>query len=316
MGQKRNQWTIPTVAGAAVFMKILLIGRNGQVGHELSNQLLVFGTVIALDRQQLDLTDNQQIELSLKHYQPDVIVNAAAYTQVDQAEKETELAVQINCHAVKIMADYAIQNKVLLIHYSTDYVFSGEQTTAYVETDPVKPINAYGHSKCAGEQAIINSGCQAFIFRTSWVYAAYGHNFIKTVLKLIQERDKLTMISDQCGVPTSAELIAQTTALALYGFHTNGLKPGLFHLCPAGETNWHDISHHIFDYAKQKNMRLSLNKEDITAITSEQYPVLATRPKSSRLNNQALEHALGIQFPPWQSHLDRALDQLTNRELS
>ena len=207
-------------------MKLLVFGKNGQVGHELLRTLKPLGEVVALDQQDANLADLENLRTVLYAQAPAVIINAAAYTAVDKAESEPELAQIINADAVRVMADYARYNGSLLVHYSTDYVFDGEKEGAYLENDPANPLSIYGKTKRAGEEAIQNAGCHHLIFRTSWVYSAHGQNFIKTILRLAKERDVLNIVADQIGAPTSAELIADVTALAILACQADMLPEG------------------------------------------------------------------------------------------
>lgn len=296
-------------------MKIVLLGKNGQVGHELQRTLLPLGQVIALGREDADLSSLTQLQGVLALHTPDIIVNAAAYTTVDKAESEEATAFRINAEAVGLMAEHARQSGALLVHYSTDYVFDGETPAPYVETDATNPQSAYGRSKRAGEQAIDQSGCRALIFRTSWVFSAHGDNFIKTILRLAKERDSLNIVADQYGAPTSAELIADVTALAIAGYRSRALASGMYHLTAAGETSWHGLACHVVNRARANGATLKLNAEQIHAIPTEAYPLPAKRPKNSRLDTGALSSALGLYLPNWNIHVDRVVDQLVSGEL-
>jgi dTDP-4-dehydrorhamnose reductase len=291
-------------------MKILLLGKDGQVGRELQRSLLPLGEVVAFGRAEADLEDLPRLRDLLNTHSPDIIVNAAAYTAVDKAETDEATAYKINAEAVGEMADYAQQSRILLIHYSTDYVFDGEKATAYVEVDDTNPQSAYGRSKCAGEEAIFQSGCNALIFRTSWVFSIHGNNFIKTVLRLANERESLNIVADQYGAPTSAELIADITALAIPAYRSHALANGIYHLTAAGETSWHGLACHVVERALANGAILKLNAEQIQAIPTDAYPLPAKRPKNSRMNTGALSRSLGVHFPDWTIHVDRVADQL------
>jgi dTDP-4-dehydrorhamnose reductase len=291
-------------------MKILLLGKDGQVGRELQRSLLPLGEVVAFGRAEADLEDLPRLRDLLNTHSPDIIVNAAAYTAVDKAETDEATAYKINAEAVGEMADYAQQSRILLIHYSTDYVFDGEKATAYVEVDDTNPQSAYGRSKCAGEEAIFQSGCNALIFRTSWVFSIHGNNFIKTVLRLAKERESLNIVADQYGAPTSAELIADITALAIPAYRSHALANGIYHLTAAGETSWHGLACHVVERALANGAILKLNAEQIQAIPTDAYPLPAKRPKNSRMNTGALSRSLGVHFPDWTIHVDRVADQL------
>ena len=293
-------------------MKIVLLGKNGQVGHELHRTLLPLGQVIPLGREEADLFSLTQLRGLLAQYTPDIIVNAAAYNAVDKAESDGAAAFRINAEAVGLMAERTCQTGALLVHYSTDYVFDGEKPAPYLETDATNPLSAYGRSKRAGEQAIEQSGCRALIFRTSWVFSAHGGNFVKTILRLAKERENLNVVADQNGAPTSAELIADVTALAIAGYRSHALASGLYHLTAAGETSWYDLACHVVNRALAKGAALKLHAKQIEAIPTEAYPLPAKRPKNSRMDTGALSSALGLHFPDWNVHVDRVVDQLVS----
>ncbi|WP_336728721.1 dTDP-4-dehydrorhamnose reductase [Achromobacter ruhlandii] len=295
-------------------MKILLIGANGQVGHELQRTLLPLGDVLAWRREDADLARPETLPSRLSACAPDLIVNAAAYTAVDQAEANQGLADTVNAAAVAALATYAAQAGIPLVHYSTDYVFDGSGTRPYRESDTPAPLNAYGRSKLAGEQAIARSGCQALVFRISWVVSATGANFVKTVLRLAASRDSLRMVDDQFGAPTAAELVADTSALAIAAYRRGGLTAGVYHLTAAGETSWCRLARHVVARARRNGAALMAGEQDIAAITTAEYPLPATRPQNSRMDCSALSQALGLQLPHWTIHVDRVVDQLTKQE--
>ncbi|EGY29746.1 rfbD [Candidatus Regiella insecticola 5.15] len=292
-------------------MKILLLGKQGQVGRELQRTLLPLGEVMALGRQDIDLENLEGLENVLRARTPDIIVNAAAYTAVDQAETHPIIAHKINAKAVEVMTNYARQNASLLVHYSTDYVFDGKKATAYVEIDATHPQSVYGHSKEAGEKTILQSGCQALIFRTSWVFSAQGNNFVKTILRLAKERDNINVVADQYGAPTSAELIADVTLLAIAYYRHGKLPMGLYHLTATGKASWHDFACHIVNRARVNGTTLKLSAEQITPISTEAYPLPAKRPNNSLMNTGLLSRSLGLTLPDWKIHADRTIDQLT-----
>ncbi len=291
-------------------MNILLLGKNGQVGHELTRSLLPLGHIKALNEKDLDLRHHNALRDVLNTEKPDVIVNAAAYTAVDKAETEKEIAWDINSTVVEILSEYAKANNALLVHYSTDYVFNGEKKGAYNENDATCPINQYGASKASGEAAIVAAGCEHLTFRTSWVFAAHGHNFIKTILKLAKEKTALTVIDDQYGAPTAAELIADMTAHSILAHKNKQLPSGLYHLTASGLTSWHGLASYILTQAETLGLSLSLKPGDVTPILSEAYAVAATRPKNSQLNTQKLSDTLGITLPDWRVYVDRMMHQL------
>lgn len=291
-------------------MKILLLGKDGQVGRELQRTLLPFGEVLAFNRNQADLENLTELDQLLRAQTPDLIVNAAAYTAVDKAESDQAAAFRINAEAVAVIAEYAFQNNVLFVHYSTDYVFDGQKSGAYVETDSPHPLGVYGLSKRMGEEAIAKSQCSALIFRTSWVFSAHGNNFIKTILRLAKEKNSLNIVADQFGAPTSAELIADVTALAIAGYRSGNIDRGIYHLTAQGSTHWYGLACHIVDRAIANGVSLQLDSSRIRAITSEEYPVPAKRPRNSRLDSRLLSSKLGLQLPDWTVHVDRTIDQL------
>ncbi|KRB83383.1 dTDP-4-dehydrorhamnose reductase [Duganella sp. Root198D2] len=292
-------------------MKILLIGKNGQVGHELQRTLLPLGELVALGRDGLDLSDLTAVKQVLESQAADVIVNASAYTAVDRAEADEAGAQAVNGAAVAAMAAYASARNALLVHYSTDYVFDGDKPAPYVEDDATAPQSAYGRSKRAGEEAIMASGCKALVFRTSWVFSAHGGNFIKTMLRLAGERDSLNVVADQFGAPTSAELIADVTALAVAAYRRSALAGGIYHLTAAGATSWHGLASYAIERAKVHGAALKVDPEQIKPIPTEAYPVPAKRPKNSRLDTSKLSTALDLQLPDWKIHVDRLIEQLS-----
>ena len=294
---------------------ILVTGKNGQVGWELQRSLMPLGRVIAVDRQTMDLSSNDSIVKVIREVKPDIIVNAAAYTAVDKAEEEKELAMQINGIAPGIMAEEARVLGALLVHYSTDYVFDGTKTTPYVETDIPNPINEYGRSKLAGEQAIQNTDCDHLIFRTSWVYGARGKNFLLTMLKLMQEREELSVINDQHGTPTWSRLIAEVTASAL-GLaweerKQHSFTSDLFHLTASSETTWHGFASEIANLAKQETLRQDIKNKNIISIQTSQYPTPASRPKNSRISTSSLTDRFGLAMPEWDVCLKLCISDLS-----
>jgi dTDP-4-dehydrorhamnose reductase len=301
-------------------MKILLFGKNGQVGWELQRSLAPLGELIALSRNNTelcgDLTDLNGIAKTVRAVAPDVIVNAAAYTAVDKAESETELAYLINALAPDVLAKEAKRNNAWLIHYTTDYVFDGSGNHPRVETDSPSPLNVYGKSKLAGEQLINASNCLQLIFRTSWVYAAYGNNFIKTMLRLAQERDQLTIINDQIGAPTGADLLADITAhIIRTALHQPALS-GLYHLVASGETSWYGYASWIFDFAKKKKFPLKIHPENMLPVPSTTFPTPANRPLNSRLNTRKLQNTFNLNLPCWQTGVTRILEEILTPNFS
>jgi len=293
-------------------MKILLLGKNGQVGWELQRSLAPLGELISPDRNTGgDLSDLDALRATIHQVKPEIIVNAAAYTAVDKAESETELADCVNGQASQVMAQEAASLGAWLIHYSTDYVFSGQGAKAWQETDSVAPVNHYGASKLAGEQAIIESGCKHLIFRTSWVYGARGNNFAKTMLRLAKDRESLSVIADQIGAPTGADLIADITALAIQQVMHRPELAGLYHLAAAGEVSWHGYACHVIDFAKTQGEELAVTA--VNPIDTIAYPTPARRPLNSRLNTQKLRDNFSLHLPDWQSGVTRMLREVLNK---
>ena len=298
-------------------MKILLLGKNGQVGWELQRSLAPLGDLIALDRtggEGLcgDLSDLDGLVATVRKLAPDVIVNAAAYTAVDKAETEEALAALINGDAPGVLAREAEALGAWLVHYSTDYVFDGSGEQRWETDAPTGPLSSYGRSKQAGEEAIRASGAKALVLRTSWVYAARGHNFAKTMLRLATERDSLSVVADQFGAPTGAELIADVTALMLSQVMRtkySAALAGTYHLAAAGETSWHGFARYVLQHAQQSGVTLKVSPDQLGAISTKAYPLPAPRPRNSRLALDKLEHAFQLKMPPWQQGVQRMLDE-------
>lgn len=298
-------------------MKILLFGKNGQVGWELQRSLAPLGELIALSSASKelcgDITDFAGIQQTLRQLSPDIIVNAAAYTAVDKAESEPERAYALNAQAPAVLAQEAKRLNAWLIHYSTDYVFNGHSSQPYLETDDCDPLNVYGKSKLEGEKDILNSGCSHLIFRTSWVYAAYGNNFIKTILRLAQQRDKLTIVDDQIGSPTGAELIADITAHALLMIKEKPAISGLYHLTAGGSTSWYGFAKFILENAERMNYQLKIQSSTLKPIASSDFPLPAKRPFNSRLDTGKLTKTFDLTLPSWQTGAARTLTELLNK---
>ncbi|NVD35548.1 dTDP-4-dehydrorhamnose reductase [Marinobacter lutaoensis] len=280
-------------------MNILLLGKTGQVGFELHRLLAPLGTLVAPDRKALDLSDEQAVSAYLADCRPDLIVNAAAWTAVDAAEEQTEAAMRLNRDLPAQLAAYAAAASCRLVHYSSDYVYPGSGDSPRTENSSTGPLNAYGRSKLAGDEAIMSSGADYLIFRTSWVYSARGNNFMKTMLRLAKDRPELNVVADQTGAPTPARLIAQVTALAVYG----RLDSGLYHLAARGETSWHGFAQEIFRLARASGVPLAVAPDRVHPIPTRDYPTPATRPLNSRLDVSKLERALNIRMPDWQPQL-------------
>lgn len=292
---------------------ILITGKNGQVGWELQRTLLPLGKIFAFDRQEMDLTNNDSIRQYVLQIKPDVIVNAAAYTAVDKAEEEHELAMQINGIATGVLAEEAKKQGALLIHYSTDYVFDGSKQTPYTETDEPKPINFYGTSKWAGEQAIQAINAEHLILRTSWVYGSRGNNFLLTMLKLMQEKEHLRVIADQKGTPTWARVIAETTAQivkqSLFERQQRKFQSGIYNITSSGETTWHGFATKIKDIAKQKKTD-DLKIINIAPISTTEYPTPAKRPSNSCLTVAKLQQKYNVTMPSWDKALELCMEGL------
>ncbi len=286
--------------------RILLTGKNGQVGWELQRALGATATVIALDSSQVDLADPDAIRRIMREIRPDIIINPAAYTAVDKAEAEPELAMAVNGIAPGILAEEACRIGAVLVHYSTDYVFDGNKVSPYAEDDVPNPQSIYGKTKLAGEQVIRASACKHLILRTSWVYGVHGGNFVKTVLRLARERGELRIVADQFGAPTWARDLAQATVAALtcwQGKEWDGSMSGLYHLTAAGRTNWHRYAEEIVRLAREYDTALAAKSLDIQAITTREYPTPAKRPANSVLANDKIKSAFGIALPEWQDSL-------------
>ena len=297
-------------------MKILIFGRNGQVGWELNRSLQPLGEIIVLDLEDVDFSEPESLRQVVRDLSPDVICNAVAYTAVDKAEENEALAMKINGVAPGVLAEEAKKLDALLIHYSTDYVFDGTKTTPYLETDEPNPINAYGRTKLAGEIAVSSSGCNFLTLRTSWVYTSRANNFMLTMLKLAQEREELSIVSDQIGAPTSARLIADVTLLciqqAIKEIAAGTFSSDLYHLTASGLTSWHGFTEEIVDFARN-GLNLQLKIKDIKAIPTSDYPTPATRPMNSRLALTKLESDFTIEMPDWKNVLQLCLDDLRKK---
>lgn len=285
--------------------RILLTGSNGQVGRALRNTLPPLGEVLALDRGGLDLADADSIRKTVREFRPTLIVNAAAYTAVDRAETEAGLAMAVNGIAPGVLAEEAKRLNATLVHYSTDYVFDGRKSTAYIETDTPNPLNVYGMTKLAGEQAVQTVGAAHYILRTSWVYAAEGANFMNTILRLGRERPELRIVDDQTGAPTWARAIAEMTVQILATGRGNiSPRHGLYHLTAAGAVTWCGFARAIFDTAQRISKTVP---PKLTPITTADYPLPARRPANSLLNTARLTRTFGITPAPWQDMLERCL---------
>ena len=298
-------------------MKILLFGKNGQVGWELQRSLAPLGELIALDRHSTahcgDLSNLSGLAETVRAIQPDVIVNAAAHTAVDKAESEPDLAHTLNALAPEVLAREAAKLGAWLVHYSTDYVFDGSGDTPWTESDATGPLSVYGASKLEGEKLIAQHCPRHLIFRTSWVYAARGGNFAKTMLRLGQERDKLTVINDQFGAPTGADLIADITAHAIRQVTQADANPhaGIYHLVASGETTWFEYAKHVLAQVQQAQAAIKIKATEVLPVPTSAFPTPAKRPHNSRLNTQKLQTTFNLTLPAWQTGVNRMLAEIT-----
>lgn len=299
-------------------MKLLLLGGNGQVGSELRRSLAPLGEVVVATRngrlaegsacESADFEQPGALPALVERIAPDVVVNAAAYTAVDRAEDEAEIAYRVNAEAPDVLAQACAARDALLLHYSTDYVFDGHGARPYREDDPTAPLGVYGESKLAGEQAIADSGARHIILRTAWVYAAHGHNFLRTMLRVGAERDELRVVADQVGAPTPASLIADITAALLRQPPANS---GIWHLTAGGQTSWHGFAEAIF--AKAQARGLMTRKPRVVPIGTAEYPTPAARPAYSVLDTGKLQRDFGLQPALWQAGLERVLDEVARQ---
>ena len=293
---------------------MLVTGANGQVGWELIRSLTPLGDVIGLDRQGCDLSKPESLRDIVRSIAPDIVVNAAAYTAVDRAETEEDLAMIVNGTAVGVLAEESSRLAALFIHYSTDYVFDGTKPSAYLEDDPPCPINAYGRTKLAGERAVRDVGAAYIVLRTSWVYARRGRNFLRTVLRLAREQDRLRIVADQIGAPTWARSIAQATTeivrQAAPQRAEKSLVSGLFHLTATGSTSWCGFAEAILEEAGRRGLLPDRRLPPIDAISTEDYPQPAARPKNSRLGGNGLQRRFAIELPQWRHELSLCLDDM------
>lgn len=282
-------------------MKILITGINGQVGHALMHQLTEH-ELISLTRKDCDFTNTDQIKQIIDKHQPDLIINPAAYTNVDKAEDETELAFQINCHAPRILAEKSLECKIPFIHFSTDYVFDGKKKGAYYEDNQTNPLGVYGKSKLAGERAIEEVGGQFYIFRTSWVYSNIGNNFYSTIKRLSHERDIINVIEDQKGVPTSNQFIAEELEKIIPQLNVNDI--GTYHLVPDGKCSWYEFAKAIII---EENP--SFNIDNCLPIQTHEYMSKTNRPLNSHLNNSKVKKTFMLKFDPWQRELKKVINE-------
>lgn len=294
-------------------MKILLTGKNGQVGFELQRALAPLGEVVAIDHPDCDLANPEAIRQLVRTVRPTIIVNPAAYTAVDKAESDQATAFAVNGTAPGVFGEEAARLGALVLHYSTDYVFDGSKQGAYEESDLPNPQSVYGKSKLAGEQALQQSGADCLIFRTSWVFGAHGGNFAKTMLKLAADREALNIVADQFGAPTSAALLADVTAHAIRQYQQQGRAAypfGLYHLVAGGLTTWYEYARTVIAAGHAAGLPLKLEIDGIKPITTAEYPLPAPRPANSELSTARLQQAFGLRLPAWQSGLEHVLQQI------
>jgi dTDP-4-dehydrorhamnose reductase len=296
-------------------MKILLLGMNGQVGWELQRSLAPLGELVALDFDSpgpltADFTQPDELAATVRAVAPQIIVNAAAHTAVDKAEAEPELARTINAIAPAVLAREAAACGAWLLHYSTDYVFDGSGSAPRAEQAPTGPLSVYGRTKLEGELAIRASGCKHLILRASWVYAARGGNFARTMLRLAAEREQLNVIDDQHGAPTGAELLADLSAHALRSVHATPSLGGTYHAVAAGETSWHGYARHVIEFARAAGQPVRVKPQDITPVPTSAYPTAAKRPHNSRLDTRKLQQAFGLVLPDWHIGVERWLREV------
>lgn len=298
-------------------MKILLFGCNGQVGWELQRSLSPLGELIALDfdsnEHRADFTRPETLSDTVRAVRPDVIVNAAAHTAVDRAESEPALAHTINAEAPGLLACEAAALGAWLVHYSTDYVFDGSGERPWTEDDHTAPLSVYGRTKLEGEQRVRASGCQHLILRTSWVYSARGGNFARTMLKLAAEREQLSVVADQIGAPTGAELLADITVHVLRMAAQAPHLAGTYHAAAAGETSWHGYAQLVIEWARAQGLTLRVPTDGIAPVSSSAYPTAAQRPQNSRLDTRRLRQTFGLTMPPWRSGVVRVLAEMNGR---
>ncbi len=298
-------------------MRILLFGTGGQVGWELQRSLASLGEVTALDfdstDHHADFTRPEALAQTARALCPDVIVNAAAHTAVDRAESEPALAATINADAPRVLATEAALLGAWLVHYSTDYVFDGSGTEPREESAPTAPLSVYGRTKLEGEQHIRASGCKHLILRTSWVYAARGGNFARTMLKLAAEREELKVIDDQVGAPTGADLLADITAHALRAAQADAALGGTYHAVAAGETSWHRYSTFVIEWAREQGLPVKVARDAVHAVPTSAFPTPAHRPLNSRLDTGKLRQAFGLTLPPWEQGVQRMLMEVSSR---
>jgi dTDP-4-dehydrorhamnose reductase len=295
-------------------MKILLFGKNGQVGWELQRSLAPLGDLVALGSRETDLHADflqpERLAETVRAVRPDVIVNAAAYTAVDRAESDRDAAHCVNAIAPGVLAQAAQACGAWMVQFSTDYVFDGSGTTPWRESDPTGPLSVYGATKLEGEQRVMQAGARHLVLRTSWVYGARGGNFARTMLRLAQERDRLSVVDDQFGAPTGAELLADVAAHAVRSVLDRPALAGLYHVAAGGETTWHGYARHVLAQAQAQGLALRVTSDRVEAVPTSAYPTPARRPANSRLDTGALRRAFGLTLPDWRVGVDRMLAEV------
>jgi dTDP-4-dehydrorhamnose reductase len=293
-------------------MRLLVTGKDGQVGFELLRSLAPLGEVVGLSRQELDLTDPDAIRRVIRDTKPSIVINPAAYTAVDKAESDQALATKVNAVAPGLLGEEAKRLGALVVHYSTDYVFDGTKPSPYVETDSPNPQSVYGRTKWQGEEALAQSTPKHLILRTSWVLGRHGNNFAKTMLRLAAEREELKVVADQFGAPTSAALLARVTAalIAAYAQGSRDFAFGTYHAVALGETHWCDYARFVMAEAKALGKALRTSPESVHPIATTDYPTPAKRPQNSRLSTEKLTQSFGLTLPPWQDGVREVLAQI------
>lgn len=293
-------------------MKILVTGKNGQVGHELMHSLAHLGKVVGVDVKECDLAQSAAIDALLERVKPDIIINPAAYTEVDKAESQPTIAHAVNAQAPKLLARYAARHNIPIIHFSTDYVFDGKKEGPYVEDDEANPKSVYGKTKLLGEESVRKLAAKHIIIRTSWVFGSHGVNFLKTMLKLASERDKLSVVSDQFGAPTSARLLAEAVAQIVTELGEPGSyrKYGTYNVAARGETSWHGYAQVVVEKAIKHGMAIKINPKDIKPISSKEYPMPAPRPANSRLDTTKVSTVFSVSLHKWQDEVEKVIQEL------
>ena len=296
---------------------ILVIGRQGQLGRELLRALAPMGDIVATGREQLDLSQPDSVRKYLTEIQPSLVVNAAAYTAVDKAESDEAAAFKINAEAVGVLGEVAASLNAAVVHYSTDYVFAGTGEHFQAESQVAKPVSVYGRSKLAGEENLLAANPRSWILRTSWVFAAVGDNFLKTILRLWQSKEELGVVADQYGAPTSAALIADVTALLVSRVHNQQepLSEGVYHLAASGVTTWHAYAKYIIAYANAQGLSGRFGEDAVRGVSTAEYPTAAQRPANSRLDCSKLQDALNIRLPDWEHGVEQVIHRLIKETL-